>query len=305
MANVFLWGATLILPFVFALLPTNSFLILLAFLLFAFLCILFWAVFSLFLSYIVARRGPSPKPLPTPRLAFTTPAAWDRTLTRHKWDLSALTDHPPLHPNIPPPVDDAITGLISIIVANFVRSWHQEITGSHPAPSLAFPNAVESTIRFSLCRLIERAEKVDWPSLGVNKLLPKVTGHLAGYRSSQKSFSNRGGGGSDELDLLIARRYATETSPSSSLHAAVNVTSLNSRLSEEAWWRPKVEAILGLLMPENETKSEPVLVMAREIVVCAVIMPLVETLADPDFWNNLIDEKVRFERRKGCKLVFV
>jgi sorting nexin-25 len=293
MANVAL-GCTLIVPLLLALVPFKTLAVLFLVLpLLLFLALISWATFSLYISYILARKGTSPEPPRVPPLAFTTPAAWSRTLTRHKWDLSPTTNYPPLHPSVSPPVQDAISELITLAITNFVRSWHQELTGTHPAPSLAFPNAIESTIRFSLSRLLERAEGVDWPSLGVNRLVPKVTAHLAGYRAAQNALRGRGGGGGgDELDLLVANRYASETSSTSSLHAAVNVTSLNSRLSEEAWWRTRIEAILRLVMPEKETKSQPVMIMAREIVVCTVIVPLMETLADPDFWNTLIDEKV-------------
>ena len=46
-------------------------------------------------------------------------------------------------------------------------------------------------------------------------------------------------------------------------------------------------------MPEREVDSLAVRIIAREIVACAVILPIIELVSDPDFWNRMIDEKVR------------
>ena len=93
---------------------------------------------------------------------------------------------------------------------------------------------------------------------------------------------------SDELDLFLASTYATK------LHPAVDVTGPNSRPAEEAWLAALVGRILPLIMPEREVDSLAVRIIAREIVASAVILPIIDLVSDPDFWNRMIDEKVRF-----------
>ena len=56
--------------------------------------------------------------------------------------------------------------------------------------------------------------------------------------------------------------------------------------------RGLVEGILKLVLPEKERKSRAVLIIAREIVTSAVLMPVLEMLSDPDFWNRMLDEQV-------------
>jgi sorting nexin-25 len=56
--------------------------------------------------------------------------------------------------------------------------------------------------------------------------------------------------------------------------------------------RGLVEGILELVLEESERKSRAVMIIAREIVACAVLMPVVEMMSDPDFWNKILDEQV-------------
>lgn len=48
---------------------------------------------------------------------------------------------------------------------------------------------------------------------------------------------------------------------------------------------------MPLILPEKEGESGAVRIMVREIVACAVMVPVVETLSDPDFYNRTIDDK--------------
>lgn len=49
-----------------------------------------------------------------------------------------------------------------------------------------------------------------------------------------------------------------------------------------------------MILPEREVESPAVAIMVREIVSCAVMVPVFDMLGDPDFWNRIIDDKVRF-----------
>lgn len=208
------------------------------------LCVLSSAWLSLRRSSNVKRRTE-----PT-RLAFATAAAWERTQTQHDW-ASASAEKPAkqeLHPNLDQEATSAIDQVLSLIIQHFVLAWYIPLFGQY-APR-AFPAAVESIIRFCFAGIIKRAERLDWPTLLVSQILPKVTLHLQTFKAA--------GGiavADSELDLALASKYSAllplSAGGKNGLHEAVNVSSLNSRPSEEKWLRPRVVALLRLLMPKS------------------------------------------------------
>jgi len=226
-------------------------------------------------------------------LAFATPAAWQAVLIRSQWSAtSTSTSTRPLdQPLLPrfPVLSTALNQLITLIVRDFVLVWYKELSSSP-----TFPAAVSKTIHSSLENLFARIDKLDLPALVVKRVLPKITTHIDQFRQSE--IAVRGAGlerhltQSDELDMLLASRYAAQE-PLLKLHPAVaNLSSMHTRQTEEAHLRAIVDAILPHILPEREAQSRAVHVTVREIVACAVIYPVMEMLSDPDFWNKIVDQ---------------
>lgn len=236
-----------------------------------------------------------------PPLIFTSPAAWSVTQTRASWE-TTTTSHRPPFPNASPKLSSSLDDLLALIMRDFVCRWYDKISDSP-----VFPNAVERTIRETLGSLGERLGDLDWSDVIVGKILPLVTTHVETFRTAEHALRGQDLRThlteSDELDLFLASRYASEA-PLGKLHAAVDVASPNSRPAEEAWLSGLVGKILPLIMPEREAESTAVRIMAREIVACAVILPVIELLSDPDFWNKIIDEKVRPRHVSGLLFRF-
>lgn len=225
-----------------------------------------------------------------PPLAFTSPAAWSVTQTRASWESHTTSFRLPF-PSAPPSLTTSIDSLLDLILRDFVLKWFSSISGSP-----AFPHAVERTIRETLATLSTRVGALDWSDVLVGRVLPLVTRHVETFRTAE--FALRGQDlrtqltESDELDLFLAERYALEARERK-LHPAVDVASPNSRPAEEAWLSALVGKLLPLIMPEREVDSAAVRIIVREILACAVLLPVVELLSDPDFWNRIIDDKVR------------
>ncbi|KAI0334125.1 hypothetical protein GY45DRAFT_1319014 [Cubamyces sp. BRFM 1775] len=220
-------------------------------------------------------------------LAFSTPAAWQAVLTRSQWSHKAPQSLPPLRPDAPI-VSAAINDILILIVRDFVLVWYKEISSS---PS--FPTAVSSTLHSSMERLLDRATSLDLSALVVKRILPKVTAHIEQFRQSEVAL--RGAGlerkltQSEELDLLLASRYASRGG--GKLHPAVdNLSSTFTKQSEENHLRELVDKALPHILPEKEAGSRAVKIVVREIVACSVLYPIMEMLADPDFWNRMIDQ---------------
>jgi sorting nexin-25 len=224
-----------------------------------------------------------------PPLSFTSSAAWSVTLTRASWEAhtTAFRFH---FPSAPPALSSALDHLFDLIMRDFVLKWFTAISDSP-----TFPNAVEQTIRESIATLATRVGEVDWSDVIVGRILPLVTEHVDSFRAAEVALRGQDLRTqlteSDELDLFLASSYASETK-TGRLHASVDVASPNSRPAEEAWLRGVVGRLLPLIMPAREVESGAVRIMAREIVSCAVLLPIIELLSDPDFWNRIIDEKV-------------
>jgi sorting nexin-25 len=222
-------------------------------------------------------------------MAFTTPAAWQVLLTRSQWSHKPPQTLPPLVPDLPV-VSSALNDILTMIVRDFVLTWYKEISSS---PS--FPTAVSSVLHDSVGRLLDRATAIDLPALVVKRIIPKVTAHIEQFRQSEVALRGakleRSLTHSEELDLLLASKYSSKGG--GKLHRAVdNLSSTFTKQTEEAHLRNLVEMALPFVLPEPESRSKALKIVVREIFACAVLYPVMDLVADPDFWNRIIDEMV-------------
>lgn len=222
-------------------------------------------------------------------LAFSTPAAWQAVTIRSQWLHKSPQSLPPLVPESPI-VSAALNDILIMIVRDFVLTWYRDISSS---PS--FPTAVSATIHNSLQKLLARTTSLDISALFVKRILPKVTAHIEQFRQSEIAL--RGAGlerrltQSEELDLLLASRYVGRGG--GKLHPAIdNLSSTFTKQSEEAHLRLLVDKALPYILPEKDAKSQALKIVVREIVACSVLYPVMDMLADPDFWNRTIDQIV-------------
>ena len=254
------------------------------------------------LAYVLDTIRPVPRnalPSAARPLAFSTPAAWQAVLTRSQWSHKAPQSLPPLYPDAPV-VSAAINDILIMIVRDFVLVWYKDISTS---PS--FPTAVSSTLHSSMDRLLAKFMTLDLPALVVKRILPKVTSHIEQFRQSEMAL--RGAGlerkltQSEELDLLLASRYAARGG--GKLHPAVeNLSSTFTKQSEENHLRELVEKALPFILPEKEANSRAVRIVVREIASCSVLLPIMEMMSDPDFWNRMIDQVVSTMGTESCML---
>jgi sorting nexin-25 len=250
-------------------------------------------IFSIYLGWTLDVFRPVPRqPLyrAARPFAFSTPAAWQAVLTRSKWSQNTPPSFPLLYPDAPE-LSTALNEIINVVVRDFVSSWYKDISNSP-----AFPSAVSSVIHASLEQLVDRAAGIDVSSLVVKRILPKVTAHIEQFRQSEIAL--RGAGlerrltQSEELDLLLASRYAAKGE--GKLHPAIeNLSTTFTRQTEEMHLRQLVDKALPLILPQRESRSKALRIVVREIVVCSILYPVVEMIADPDFWNKAIDQVVR------------
>ncbi|KAF9225522.1 hypothetical protein BS17DRAFT_700551 [Gyrodon lividus] len=235
-------------------------------------------------SKVLARSNPLTRAARP--LAFSTPAAWQAVLIRSQWSHKSPQSLPSLCPNMPV-ASSALNEIMIFLVRDFVLSWYKDISSS---PS--FPTAVSTTLHATLEQFLQRAATIDFPSLLVKRILPKVTSHVEQFRQSEVAL--RGAAlerhltQSEELDMLLASRYAGK---GGRLHPAVdNLSSTFTKQNEEMHLRAIVDRILPQILPEKEAQSKTLRIVIREIIACAVFYPIMDMVTDPDFWNRTIEQ---------------
>ncbi|QRV97765.1 sorting nexin-12 [Ceratobasidium sp. AG-Ba] len=216
-------------------------------------------------------------------LTFATPAAWQANLTRIQW--STQEDLPPIK-QCSPDTSALAHEILNLIVRDFVLAWYSKLSDSP-----AFPNALRRTINETLQNVITRAIQLDLPTLVVRRVLPKITAHVEKFRQSEESLRGaaleRRVSDSDELDILLASRYIGK----GKLHPAVaNLSSLATRPTEDLYLRNLFDKVLPLVLPPADAQSRSVCIVAREILGCAILRPIIDMMSDPDFWNQAIDK---------------
>src|SRR5882762_3132606 len=244
--------------------------------------------FNVFLGHLLDSRNKSPSGRVSVLrpLAFSTPAAWQAVLTRSQWSYRPPQSLPPIHPGSPA-ISSAVNDMLIMVVRDFVLTWYKDVSTS---PS--FPTAVSSMLHASLERLLLRISSVDLSAIIVKHLLPKITNHVEQFRDSEVAL--RGAGlerkltQSEELDMLLASKYATKGS--GKLHSAVdNLSSSFTKQAEETHLRQLLDKVLPFILPEKENRSPALRIVAREIAACSVLYPLMDMFTDPDFWNRTVD----------------
>ncbi|KAJ7193317.1 PhoX domain-containing protein [Mycena pura] len=248
-------------------------------------------VLNALVSHLLDAQAPSPRNklhYAARPFVFSTPAAWQAVLTRSQWSQDTPQSFPPLVADAPV-LSAAVNGILVMIVRDFVLVWYKDISAS---PS--FPMAVSSLLHKSLENVLDRATGIDLSELVVKRILPKVTAHIEQFRQSEVAL--RGAGlerrltQSEELDLLLANRYASAKG-AGKLHPSVNNLSTTfTKQTEEAHLRQLVERALPFVLPEKEGRSRVLKLVVREVVACAVLYPVMEMVSDPDFWNKAIDQ---------------
>ena len=180
-------------------------------------------------------------------------------------------------------VSERIDELLSLITRDFISSWYRSIS-----PNPIFANEVDRTIRVALENLRDRLVAEDMVSLIVSRIFPIVTSHLKEFDIAERSVRgrnlNRNVTESGELDLAIANKYRDGR-----LHPAVATSASDQKAVQQDYLRKLAVGLLPQLFPESVLNSRIVSVLIREIISCAVLIPIVTALSDPDTWNQLME----------------
>lgn len=180
-------------------------------------------------------------------------------------------------------VSDAVDELLDLILRDFVKSWYKGIS-----PNPTFPNSVDAAIRSALKNLLERLLTVDLVEVVAQKFVPIFTEHARDFYDAERAVRgkhlNRSVTESEELDLAIAGRYR-----GGQLHEAASLGYNDLKIVQQEYLRKKVKGLLPQVLGEDVVGSRAVCVLIEELVSCAVLLPVMNMLADPDTWNQIME----------------
>ncbi|EME49133.1 hypothetical protein DOTSEDRAFT_58389 [Dothistroma septosporum NZE10] len=214
-----------------------------------------------------------------PRLAFATPGGWEE----EKAALKAREEYrrPTIFPEAPH-FSKAVDGLLDLILRDYVTSWYGNIS-KRPL----FQNEIDRCIRAVLLSITARLTELDLVELGISKVMPIITSHLRDFYDAERTVRGKDLSNnvteSDELNTAIASKYK-----GGKLHPVAALSHGDTGASSQMHLREWIEKILPVVLPSNMKTSPAVTTLAREIVTCAVLAPIINTLADPDTWNQMI-----------------
>ena len=180
-------------------------------------------------------------------------------------------------------ISTALDGLLDLALRDFVLSWYGNITRD-----TTLAHEVERGIRTALAEIRDRILKEDIVNITVSRIVPIVTAHLREFDQAERLVRgrslNRNVTESEELDLAIAAKYRD-----GKLHPAASLAYSDTKPVQQDHLRKVLVRVLPDVLPESMMRSRAVLVLIKEIVACAVLFPVMQILADPDTWNQLIE----------------
>jgi sorting nexin-25 len=184
-------------------------------------------------------------------------------------------------------ISDSVDVLIGLILRDFVKGWYGNISKSP-----TFVNEVDKAVRAALGEIRERILAVDMVETVVSRMIPLITDHLRASYEAERIVRgrklSRNITDSEELDLAIAAKYKEGR-----LHPAASLAYSNTKSIQQQHLRTIVTRLLPKVMPSNMMTSPAVNVLIKEIVACAVLSPVMQMLAEPDTWNQLMEGYVR------------
>lgn len=196
-------------------------------------------------------------------------------------------------------ISHGIDELLDLILRDFVKSWYTKISSGS-----AFSNQIDRAIRNSFRTILARVFRLDLVAFGVTRLLPVINNHVKAYAEAERLVRGKR---TDidtsilkEVELAIAQRFRD-----GKLHPAASLSTSKTAVRQQQHLRRLIGRVLGLVLPANMQSSASVVTLVKEIVACAVLLPIMTLIADPDVLNQLIEtygRSVLHERKTMRKL---
>ncbi|XP_048062165.1 sorting nexin-14 isoform X3 [Megalobrama amblycephala] len=186
---------------------------------------------------------------------------------RHRPTLLLENYQPWLDLKVPSKVDASISEVLELVLENFVYPWYRDITDDE-----ACVDELRQTIRFFAAVLAHRAQRVDVPSVLMDKMMKAAMKHIEIMAKAQQKVKN-----TESLQQAAIVEYGAD------LHVA-----LRSRKDELLYLRKLTELLFPFVMPPKATDCRSLALLIREVMTGSVFLPIMDFVADPDTVNHMV-----------------
>ncbi|KAK9956335.1 hypothetical protein ABG768_014076 [Culter alburnus] len=186
---------------------------------------------------------------------------------RHRPTLLLENYQPWLDLKVPSKVDASISEVLELVLENFVYPWYRDITDDE-----ACVDELRQTIRFFAAVLAHRAQRVDVPSVLMDKMMKAAMKHIEIMAKAQQKVKN-----TESLQQAALAEYGAD------LHVA-----LRSRKDELLYLRKLTELLFPFVMPPRATDCRSLALLIREVMTGSVFLPIMDFVADPDTVNHMV-----------------
>ena len=261
---------------------------------YAFIWGIFLTLFGLLVVVLLSSRGDERTKNDSCRAVLHARPTGAAFLAPEKWlaEVAALKARQayikiPLYPSSPD-ISSALDEVLSLIMRDFVQSWYSNIS-----PNPVFENEVDRAIRLALANIRDRLLDIDLVEMATTRLVPILTAHLHDFNEAEslvrgKRFT-KSVTESEELDLAIANKYRD-----GKLHEAVSLSCHDTTTRQQGYLRQVMAEVLPSVLPQKILRSRPVAILIREIASCAILSAVMQFLADPDTWNQMVENLVSY-----------
>ncbi|EGX95690.1 intermediate filament protein (Mdm1), putative [Cordyceps militaris CM01] len=230
-----------------------------------------------------ARKPPDRRPRPRAAL-FLGPQRW-------RDDVAALRKRQAYErPSLGLPsqrVAMAVDNILNMILRDFVKVWYDNIS-----PNPEFPDEIDRAVRMAMISLLDCLRDKDLVDLVISRVFPILTAHFRDFYEAERSIRgkklNKSVTESEELDLAIAAKYNNGR-----LHPAASLSFPDTKMVQQDYLRGLMTRILPKVMPRHMLSSRAVSIIAKEVVSCAVLSPVMQLLSEPDTWNQIMENMGR------------
>ena len=194
-------------------------------------------------------------------------------------------------------IAESFDELIDWVLRDFVASWYGNISSSP-----VFINEIDDAIRYTVIQLLDRLASLELAEVAVVRFVPLITRHLKDFHEAEQHVRgkrlNRNVTESEELDLAIAAKYRD-----GDLHPAASLAFADTKLIQSEHLRKLVSALLPKTLPTRLVESRAATALIRELVACAILHPVLQSLSDPDTWNQMLEAfgKTMLQDRKTVR----
>ncbi|KAI9555168.1 hypothetical protein GHT06_017683 [Daphnia sinensis] len=168
---------------------------------------------------------------------------------------------------ISPEVNQALEAFLDGILEKFIIQWHSKLEAKEDQ----FVDEIRHILKHIIVRLHVLLDKIDVPSLIIDKVIPALLWHLECFTigCEQSHFVN--------TEKHVLQCFGTN------LHPAIS-----SRQTEELYLKQCSELILKDLLPVELKSSKLFSILLRDILSCQILQNAMDALANPENINRII-----------------